>query len=201
MKIRRFVFLLLLVCLLLISSCFMGSSILFLESDALKKPNLIVNSSFETDANADHIMPKGWFLMGGSKDKPASISCDVSTSVSGTQSLRISGMDSSVMIVSDAFRIEGQGGYFIKGSAKSTKEYGPLVKIRFVAYSEAGTVRNTFTKRIRTSDEWRKGTISAGFLKPNVRFGRVIIIVPPTEDETIWIDDIGAYQVHHFPID
>ncbi|MDZ4122096.1 MAG: hypothetical protein U1C33_06715 [Candidatus Cloacimonadaceae bacterium] len=201
MTIRRIALLLLCGGLLLIGSCFMGSSILFLESDAVKNPNLIVNPSFETKASDKQILPKGWFLMGGSRDKAEVIVCDTTTYVSGKQSLKIQGTENTVMIVSDAFRIEGQAGYFIKGSARSNSDYGPQVKIRFVAYSEAGTIRNTFTKRIRTSHEWHKGSISAGFLKSDVHFGRVLIIIPPTDEEPVWIDDIGAFQVHHFPID
>ena len=188
------------VALLLLNSCFMGSSILFLESDAEGKPNLILNPEFDTDPQSSQSMPQGWMLMGSSRNNEASICCDRAVFLAGTQSLRIKNSRKHLMIISDAFRINGQSGYYIKASAKSTNLRGSKIKLHFIAYNAAGNIRNTFKSSLWTTDNWKKTTISAGFLKKDVNFGRVLIIVPPTEDETIWIDDLGCFQVHHFGI-
>lgn len=184
-----------------LNSCYRVSTILFLESDAKDKPNLVYNPSFEPNPEGDQRMPLGWLLMGSSRDLREPITCDSTQSLIGTCALKIEKSDKHLMIISDAFRIDSQAGYYIKASAKSISERGPNLKLRFIAYSEAGTIRNTFRGRMRTGNSWRKTSISAGFLKQNARFGRILIIVPPTNEDTIWIDDIGCYQVHHFRID
>ncbi len=201
MSIKRTLFLAsCMIALFLLNSCFMGSSILFLESDTIGKPNLILNPGFDSDPQGTGSMPQGWMLMGSARSTEKQICCDKSDFLTGKQSLKIENSGKHLMIISDAFRISGQGGYYVKASAKSSSVRGPRVRLHFIAYNAAGNIRNTFKSSLWTTRDWKNTTISAGFLKKDVSFGRVLIIVPPTEDETIWIDDLGCYEVHHFGI-
>ncbi len=186
------------IALLLISSCFMGSTILFLEKDTLGKPNLLLNPWFDSNADENSFMPEGWILMGASQEKPEGACFDEVDFLTGSRSLKISKSDKFLMLVSESFRIDRYGGFFARASAKSDSEEGPQLRLRFLAYNESGTIRNTFNTRMKTGKEWSKHTISAGFLKPDVYFGRIIILIPPTGEDTIWIDDIACFEVHRF---
>lgn len=186
--------------LTLVSGCFMGSTILFLEKDAIGKPNMLANPGFAKDPKLEQTMPHGWLLMGADQASGTEVSCDNMQSIVGENSLKIEKSTRHLMIVSDSFNINHQGGYFVKASAKSSSEKGPKLKLRFIAYNQSGAIRNTFSANLKTTQSWKKATISAGFLKQNVHFGRVIILVPPTGEDTVWLDDLGCFQVHHFGI-
>jgi hypothetical protein len=195
---KRALFLGAAIALLLLSSCFMGSTILFLEKDTIGKPNLLLNPWFDGDVVEGSFMPEGWILMGASQENPEGASFDEVDFLTGSRSLKISKSDKYLMLVSESFRIDRYGGFFARASAKSDTETGPNLRLRFVAYNESGTIRNTFNTGMKTGKDWTKHTISAGFLKPDVHFGRVIILIPPTGEDTIWIDDIACFEVHRF---
>ncbi len=187
--------------LLCLSSCFMGSTILFMEKDTLGKPNLIINPWFDSDKDSDLEIPQGWLLMGSEKNKPGVVTFDEMDFEAGSRSLRIDKSDKYLMLVSESFRIDRYGGFFVRASAKSSADKGPNLRLRFVAYNESGAIRDTFNSRMKTGNSWSKYNMSVGFLKPDVRFGRVIIIIPPTGEDTVWIDDIACFEVHRFKIE
>jgi len=170
---------------LLLSTCFFGSSILFLESDTKGKPNLIFNPGFETNPLDEKRMPPGWLLMDSKVLIEDHISCDFSKSVLGFQSLKVSGNAQHLMIISEPFAVDSFGGYFVKSSAHGTTLKGPKLKLKFIGYSEHGKIRSTYTTTLKTSNDWVKATLSVGFLKPDVRFGRVLLVIPPLEDDSV----------------
>ncbi len=187
--------------MLFTSSCFVGSSLLFLESETTDKPNLVFNPGFELSPTQEKRMPSGWVLIDSARELEEPISCDTTRVLEGSNALRIGQSNKYQMIVSDAFPINSQSGYFIKASAVSTATRGPKLKVRFITYNNSGKIRNKFSSSIRPGQDWKKSSISAGFLKNDAVFGRVILLVPPTGEETVWIDDVGCYRVHYFPVD
>lgn len=186
--------------MLLLSSCFVGSSLLFLESETTDKPNLVFNPGFELTPQEKR-MPSGWLLIDSTRELEEPIACDTLQALEGKYSLRIEKSNKHQIIVSDAFPINSQSGYFIKASARSTAERGPKIKLRFITYNNSGKIRNKFSTSIRSNQNWKKSSISAGFLKSDAMFGRVLLQIPPTNGETLWIDGVGCYRVHFFPID
>jgi hypothetical protein len=193
--------LLILLAMLFTSSCFVGSSLLFLESETTDKPNLVYNPGFEMGPAQEKWMPSGWVLIDSPRELVEPIACDSSRALEGSNSLRIEKSNKHQMIVSDAFPINPQSGYFIKASAASTALRGPKLKLRFITYNNSGKIRNRFSTSIRSEQDWKKSSISAGFLKNDAVFGRVVLLVPPTGEETVWIDGVGCYRVHYFPVD
>jgi len=176
----------------------MGSSILFLENDAVKKPNLLQNPGFELLPGSFNGIPKGWMVIGTSEDYVGKVTSDGSVTINGSNSIKVQGTRKSVMIISDPFNIDRYGGYFAKLSALSTEETGPKVRLRVYAYSANGKLRNTFSSTIRTSTTWKKATLSAGLLRSNVRYGRIVLIVPATKEGAVWLDGVACYEAHRF---
>jgi len=119
----------------------------------------------------------------------------------GSTSLRIDASDQTVVLYSDAFKVRRYGGYYVRLNAKSSEPEGPQITTRLITFWENGRVFSRFKSKMKTSNEWSKDTISAGFLKPGVSFGRIQIVIPPFEKGSVWLDDAGCWEVHHFRID
>ncbi|MDD2331331.1 MAG: hypothetical protein PHI68_01620 [Candidatus Cloacimonetes bacterium] len=179
----------------------MGSTILFLEKDALHKPNLLANPSFALLPDSMNVMPSGWTIIGQRDDYLGKVLCDSLTRVESGNSIRITGTRKPLMIISDPFKVDRFGGFFAKISALSSDDLGPRVRFRFITYNASGKIRNSFSSSLKSAQHWKKASISAGFLKTDVRFARLIILVPPTQEATLWINDAGCYEVHRFPLD
>jgi len=43
--------------------------------------------------------------------------------------------------------------------------------------------------------------MSAGFIKPGAKFGRLAYMIPPFKEGSIYIDRAGVYEAHGFKID
>jgi hypothetical protein len=183
---------------MIIAGCFWGSSILFLESDTANKTNLVKNPSFEKTDKSNPSLPEGWLVVSSTMDKTEPVELDSMEAFEGSKSLRFTNCTKDLYIVSDAFNINPTGGFFSKCSVRSTKQMLSPIKVYFWAYDSQGNKKNSFRDGIKAKQDWKKATISAGFLHNSVRFGRIAIFIPKDPDNTIWIDDIGSYQVHQF---
>lgn len=195
-----FLWLFALLCLV-ISSCFMGSSLLFLESDAIGKPNLVANPDFENRAKFINRLPPGWIVNPRGLLLSETIAYDPAEYFTGKQSLKFVNTQRKLTLLSEPFRIDPWNGYYIKASFKSGNPSGTDIILRFQTYADDGTITNNFNRKIKTDSDWSKATISAGFIKKSATFARVLLIIPPTLDYPIWIDDVGCFSVHRFRLD
>lgn len=187
---------------LLLSSCFVSSSLNFTESQTQGVPNLLTNPSFNPYSMDPKTSLRGWNLTFDPPNIPKDkVVIDLTEGLEGNSSVRIDASEHAVMLVSDSFQVIRYGGYYIRVGARSTSSEAPEIVLRFIAFKDNGKIYNSFSKKIKTSPEWNKGAISAGFIRPGVNFGRVAILIPPFKDGSIWIDDAGCWKVHHFRID
>jgi len=183
---------------LLFSSCFYGSSLLFKESQSKNIPNLVSNPGFEKSDPQNRNMPSDWFVISSSVTGKEPVVSDSIHVREQNKSLKIVKSPSNLYILSDAFKINYTGGYYIKCWVRSQKPMRKSVKVHFWTYDSAGNKRNSFSKTIKAGKDWNQATISAGFLRNSVNFARIAIFVPKEPDNTIWIDDIGCFMVHRF---
>lgn len=186
---------------LLLSSCFLGSSLLFLESDAVGKPNLVANSDFESKTKQNNQLPPGWILNPSGLLLRETIVCDPTVYASGTQSLKVVNTQRRLILLSEPFRIDPWNGYYIRASVKTANPRGAEIILRIQTYAADGTITNNFRTRIKSDSDWKRGSISAGFIKKKSTFARVLVVIPPTEEYPIWIDDVGCFSVHRFTLD
>ncbi len=183
---------------LLLGSCFLGTSMIFLESDSNDKPNLVQNPDFEDIDIQNPDNPASWILVSNSNDKVEPAGVDSTVSFSGKKSFKITNNSRDILLVSDAFKINFTGGFFVKCSMKSAKPMLKAARVHFWTYNDAGSRKNKFSKAFKTKADWKKATISAGFLSNSVTFARIAIYIPRDTDNTVWIDDVGCYQVYQF---
>ncbi len=182
---------------LLLSSCFVGSSLMFFESDTHGRTNLVQNPGF-TPQNG---IMSNWSIVNDESESAQSVNVDHAVFTEGKNSLRIDASPYAVMIVSDPFKVRRYGGYYIRVNARATADTDEKIELRFFTYNSAGKHINRFRETLRVGEEWKKATISAGFLDTRSTFGRVAIFIPPFLKGSIWIDDAGAWEVHSFKID
>lgn len=187
--------------LLILSSCFVGSSLIFFESDTVGKTNLVRNHGFNTNELAEQSLPQGWTLMNASTRVPESIAVDYTESIEGDNSLRIDASPNAVMIVSEAFPVRRYGGYYVRVKLRSDHLLNQKVQLHFITFNPNGKTLNRFKSKLRPQTEWKNLLLSAGFIREGARFGRVAILIPPFAQGSIWIDDAGAWEVHSFNID
>jgi len=188
--------------MLLLSSCFVSSSLSYSESQTENVPNLVVNPSFNPYSLDPRTALKGWTVDYDPADSPdGKVVIDTETAMEGKTSLRIDASDNAVILISDSFKVIRYGGYYIRAGVRSTSPEMPELTLRFITFKENGQVFNRFKQKLKTGPEWIKDSISAGFIRPGVSFGRVAILVPPFKDGSVWIDDVGCWKVHHFRID
>ena len=183
---------------LFLSSCFMGSSILFKEPDDPNAKNLVLNPGFENADKRVPTLPADWLVVSTLTDQsePVTITSDVI--YAGRKSLQIERPHKNMYLVSEAFTINFTGGYYTKMSIRAQKKMPKSAKLYFWTYDTAGNKLNSFQKSIKANNTWKKATISAGFLKDKSTFARVAIFIPRDTDNTIWIDEVGSYFVHQF---
>jgi len=191
--------LLILLCIsLFLSSCFWGTSLLFLDSDSQGKLNLVPNSGLEKSDKSNPELPEGWLIVSTLTDKSEPVTLDSTIVQSGKKSLKIANSKKDMYIVSDAFQVNYTGGYYSKFSIRSAKPMQKPARLYFWAYDNRGNKKNSFRKSIKARTDWKRASISAGFLKNSVSFARVAIFIPKDTDNTIYIDDVGCYLVHQF---
>lgn len=188
--------------LVLLSSCFVSSSLHFSEADIQGAQNLIRNHSFDPHLIRGKESLPGWTL----KIEPHQadydkVAIDANTALDAGNSLKISASDKDVLIISEPFDVRRYGGYFAKISAKSDSKNQPEIQFRMITFKEQGKITNRFKRKYKLNEEWQELSLSAGFLRPGVRFGRIFIHIPPFEEGSIWLDDAGCWEVHGFRID
>ena len=186
--------------MLLLSSCFVSSSLIFFESDAVGKPNLVSNPSFVQSQNPQENL-KGWTLINIDESMKIPVSYDYESTAEGKSSLRFDPSEQDIVIVSDAFHVRRYGGYYVRANIRSTADLLKKIQLRFFTYDVNGKQINKFQHKLKPTAEWDKYTISAGFIDTRSTFGRVAIVIPAFSKGSIWIDDIGAFDVHSFRID
>ncbi|MDP3115243.1 MAG: hypothetical protein Q8M98_10800 [Candidatus Cloacimonadaceae bacterium] len=175
---------------------------MFFDSDTVGVPNLLFNPGF----NAYSLNPgqalKGWTVIAEPQDgETGLIVIDSNQAFEGHTSLRINASEKTIMIMSDTFKVERYGGYFVRLHAKSSLPSGPHISVRFITFKPDGRIFHRFNTNLKTTSDWKKGSVSAGFLKPGVSFGRVVILIPPFAEGSVWLDNTGCWKVHHFKID
>jgi hypothetical protein len=194
---RRFIILLNVLCLLL-SSCFMGTSLLYLDSDSIDKPNILKNPDFEKATRDNNKLPEGWFIISSTDGEILPVAFDSLVVQTGKKSLRIKNNSKNLYLVSESFKINYTGGYYARCWFKADKKTQKPVRLYFWAYDTHGTKKNSFRRSFKAKPTWKRAGISAGFLKNSVSFARVAIFIPKGTDNTIWLDNAGCFLVHQF---
>ncbi|MFO8144940.1 MAG: hypothetical protein R6T89_04345 [Candidatus Syntrophosphaera sp.] len=191
-----------LVLLLFSSSCIVHSSLIYFDEDTKGVPNLLSNPGFSPYSLDRDVALLGWTVhTEGIGEGKNPVFIDGREAYEGNTSLRIDASKNTVTLLSDAFQVRRYGGYYSRVLARSTQEKGPNITVRFLTFRENGSVYTKFKSKMRTGREWKKETISAGFLRPGVSFGRIQIEIPPFSEGSVWLDDAGCWEVHHFRID
>ena len=203
MKKRAIFWFLSLILLMGLSSCLLHTSLVYLDKDTEGVPNLISNPGFSAYSLDPREALLGWnvALQGESESTKNLVFVDGREAVQGNSSLRIDASPHTVVVTSDAFRISRYGGYYTRLWAKSSSPVGPRINLRFIAFKRNGKIDRQFKTKLNTTDTWEKQSISAGFLRPGVNYGRLQITIPPFEKGSVWLDDAGCWEVHRFRID
>lgn len=188
--------------LLLLSSCTGVSTLNFTEKDAENSINLIVNPSFNPYSEVATEALRGWVVHldpAGGETSPVII--DPTEALDEGTSLRIDASDKSVMVLSDPFKARRYGGYYARTSFKTNSATPPIVTMRLIVFQDNGKITNRFAQRVIPTSNWVRKTLSAGFIRPGAKFGRLAYLIPPFKEGSIWIDSAGCFEVHSFQID
>ncbi len=184
--------------LILTSGCYQVSTIYFAENESTGKPNLLKNPGFEKSLPRNTYMPDYWLLLSRTPEYVEPVGVDSTVASEGRNSFRIHHSSKELILVSDAFRINPQGGFYIKCSTKAAKPLNNSLKLRFLTFDKAGNRKNRFSVSMKVGQDWKQSAISAGFLSNSADFARVLVTIPRIADNTVWLDDLGVYQVHVF---
>ncbi|MCB5247359.1 MAG: hypothetical protein LHW57_04990 [Candidatus Cloacimonetes bacterium] len=189
-----------LILLLALSSCLVHTSLIYLDKDTEGVPNLISNPGFSAYSLDPREALLGWSvdLQGSGELTQNPVFIDGREAIQGNSSLRVDASPRTVVITSDAFRVNRYGGYYIRLWAKSLPTSGPRIQLRFITFKHNGKMDRQFKARLKSTDMWEKQTISAGFLRQGVTYGRLQIVIPPFEEGSVWLDDTGCWEVHRF---
>ncbi|MEN6445029.1 MAG: hypothetical protein ABFC98_03175 [Candidatus Cloacimonas sp.] len=202
MRYRFFVLVLLAVMLILVSSCSVITTLSFTERDIKDSPNLVQNNSFSPYSTIGEEALKSWMVILNPQDNLGSpVNIDPENALEGKTSLRIDASNKSVLILSEPFNVRRYGGYYLRCYFKTNCPNPPRPQLRFIVFKENGKIVNHFKIKSNVNNDWQRSTISAGFIKPGAKFGRLGIYIPPFKEGSIWIDDTGCFEVHGFKID
>jgi hypothetical protein len=182
----------------LLSGCFIGTSLIYLDSDSVNKTNMLKNADFERPTRDNAKLPDGWFIVSSTPDEVLPITFDSLQVQTGRKSLRIKNNSKPLYLVSESFKINYTGGYYARCWVRAEHKMQKPIKMYFWAYNNAGDKKNSFRKNIKARSAWKRASISAGFLKNSVSFARIAIFIPKGTDNTIWLDDAGCFLVHQF---
>lgn len=187
--------------LLLLSSC-VTQTLFFTESDIGTSLNLINNPGFAPNSLDPAKSLKHWSL----HTEPAladssPVIIDPKNFQDGNTSLRIDASNRSVMIISDPFPVRRYGGYYLRSWLRTDSPNPPNVYLRFIVFREDGKIVNKFRSKNSIQADWSLATLSAGFIRPGARFGRLAIMIPPFKEGSVWVDNSGCFEVHGFKID
>lgn len=184
------------------ASCIVSSSLNYGDKDTEGALNLLSNPGFRAYTLDSDAALVGWTVQSDTVDpKNMRVVIDGTEASEGNSSLRIDASKHSVILLSDAFRVRRYGGYYARIRARSSQVQGPQITVRFMAFSETGGIISRQKSRLKTNQDWKKGSVSSGFHKPGVSFGRLQIIIPPFSQGSLWLDDAGCWEVQNFRID
>lgn len=187
---------------LLLSSCFVSSTLLFTEADIEDSKNLLLNPGFAPYSLLGEEALRGWNLHVEPPSKDFDrIKIDPTLSLEGDTSLKISASDRDVMLISEPFKVRRYGGYYSRLMIHSDSPNPPQINMQMITFREDGKVTNRFKGKTRLSEGWNRLAISAGFLRPGVSWGRLSITIPPFQEGSVWLDNAGCWEVHGFKID
>jgi hypothetical protein len=188
-----------------LTSCFIHSSLIFFEEDTQGLSNLVSNPGFNAYSLDPDESLKGWSVLiepdTQEKTQPNIAFIDGNQAFNGSTSLRIDASPNSVSIISEPFRVNRYGGYYVRCYACSSEPKGPQINLRLLTFKTDGSIDKKFKAKKQIKNEWDKIAVSAGFLSPGVSFGRVIIEIPPFSQGSVWIDEDGCWEGHQFKID
>jgi hypothetical protein len=202
MKNNLFMCLYCLLVLIFTTSCLVRSSLVYLDSDTEGVPNLLSNPDFQAYSLDPDEALLGWTVHTQSSPMQGTpVYIDVKEAKHGNTSLRIDASEHQIVLLSDAFKVRRYGGFYSRIFVKSALAKGPQITMNFITFKDNGAVYSRFHSKLNSTSAWKKCAISAGFLKPGVSFGRIQIIIPPFTSGSIWLDDAGCWEVHHFRID
>jgi hypothetical protein len=179
-----------------------SSSLLFTEADIGESKNLVANPGFALYSLSPNEALKGWSII----VEPASadfdkIRIDATDALEGESSLHISASDKDIMLISEPFKVRRYGGYYSRIKLKTDSPNPPQITMQMITFKENGKITNRFKAKQTPADVWNSLSVSAGFLRPGVNFGRISILIPPFSEGSVWIDDAGCWEVHSFKID
>ncbi len=189
--------------LLLASGCFVKSSLDYSDGDLQNLTNLLANPGFAAYSLKSEQALMGWTIYTGDNDgTDLDIAIDPKNDIlEGSTSLRVGASPHTVILYSDTFPVRRYRGYYARLHARSSAIAGPQVTANFIAYREDGTILNRYKTKVPTRPAWTKGSLSVGFLKPDVSVGRLQIVIPPFTEGSVWLDDAGCWEVHQFRVD
>ncbi len=188
--------------LALLSSCSNVGTLQFTERDIDNTANLVSNPSFNSYSTFPADALKGWNVHlepQGSALSPVII--DPQEATDGNTSLRIDASDKAVLILSEPFMVRRYGGYYLRSFLKSNSTDLANLQLRFIVFKENGKIINRFKTKIKPHSDWTLHSLSAGFIKPGARFGRLAVLIPPFKNGSVWLDNTGCFEVHGFKID
>lgn len=192
----------LLAALLLLSSCFVNSTLLFTEADIVDSANLLLNPGFAPYSLLGEEALRGWNMYVEPPCKEFDkIRIDPSLSLEGDTALKISASERHVTLISEPFKVRRYGGYYSRVMIHSDSPTPPQISMQMITFREDGKITNRFRNKTRLSEDWTRLAVSAGFLRPGVQWGRMSIVIPPFEEGSVWFDDAGCWEVHGFKID
>ncbi|MCB5262095.1 MAG: hypothetical protein LHW64_09075 [Candidatus Cloacimonetes bacterium] len=187
---------------LLLSSCFVSSSLLFTEADIQDSGNLLLNPGFAPYSLSGEEALRGWNIHVEPPCKDFDkIKIDPTLSLEGDTALKISASDRDIILISDPFKVRRYGGYYSRVMINSDSSRPVQIDMQMITFREDGKITNRFKAKTRLSEGWNRLAVSAGFLRPKVSWGRLSIHIPPFEEGSVWLDDAGCWEVHGFKID
>ena len=184
---------LVIIVMMILTSCFFGSIMHFSEKDIADAVNVVINSSFEDGKFNSEALPEEWMVLDDAAEK---IIWDDNNMHTGSKCLRIEYPDHKLNIISDAFPINPEYIYYSRCFLRTNYQSNHPIIIRFLAFNAKGKRVNKFSNKGYPKEDWTQIDLTSGFLNSTARFGRIIITLPKKPDKLFWIDDVESYSVY-----
>jgi len=179
----------------LLSGCFFGPSLIISEQAIVGRPNLVLNPDFETKDRYIETLPANWLVISSSKNN-REVSLDKTAPHKGDSCLRVTNPSTSLLIASDAFPVDYRHAYYCSVNARSLNRLSGKVTFIMRTFDSNGNKLNQTTHNMSLTSNWKRFSFSSGFFKKKVAFARLIVSIPKEETNTIWIDDLGCFEVY-----
>ncbi len=179
----------------LLSACIASSGLSFSKKDVKDFPNLVQNSDFEIPNDSTNVL-KNWTIMNDTAKKFVVLTNK--ESFSGKNALEIKNPSQDVLIISDAFEIDHNGGYYSYCHLKSLNKCDKKITVFFFAFDGNGKRKDRYREKYNISQDWKQYDVSSGFFDRNVKYGRIIISLPKDENQIYYLDDVESFKVYKF---